>query len=74
MSENQKNLDNRADQLNTNNEKYYSSRGMDGRPSDWSTSGSTGNPPTQGDLDNRSNQKNPNNPEYGHSRSAESKK
>ncbi|CAG9764394.1 unnamed protein product [Ceutorhynchus assimilis] len=76
MSGNQKNLDNRSGQLNTNNEKFYSSRGMDERPSDWATSnyGSSGNSPTQRDLDNHSNQKNPNNPEYGHSRSAGSKK
>jgi hypothetical protein len=28
-------LDNRSDQLNSNNDAYWDSRGYDGRPDDW---------------------------------------
>ena len=29
------NVDNRANQLNPNNDAYWAARGMDGRPDDW---------------------------------------
>lgn len=28
-------IDNRSDQLNPNNDTYYTGRGLDGRPDDW---------------------------------------
>lgn len=34
---NKSNDDNRADQLNPNNDAYWESRGEDGRPDDWET-------------------------------------
>jgi len=34
----QEELDNHADQLNPNNDTYWSDRGLDERPDDWETS------------------------------------
>ena len=34
---NQADIDNRADQLNSNNDAYWQSRGEDERPADWQT-------------------------------------
>lgn len=55
--------DNRADQLNHNNDAYHQSRGLDERPDDWEDQ------EHDYDNDNRSNQMNPNNEAYQRSRS-----
>lgn len=69
--------DNRANQMNPNNDAYYSSRGteggagqMSGSTSSYGGSGLT-NPSdyqTQAAGDNRANNLNPNNPAYSKSR------
>ena len=38
MSKDQDDIDNRADQLNPNNDAYWQSRGEDERPDDWQES------------------------------------
>ena len=58
------NDDNRADQMNPNNDAYWESRGLDGRPDDWEDYNEDENTHD----DNRANQLNPNNPEYERSR------
>ena len=55
--------DNRADQMNPNNDAYYQARGFDERPDDWEDQ------EHDNDNDNRSNQMNPNNEAYQRSRS-----
>ena len=55
------NDDNRADQMNPNNDAYWESLGYDERPDDWE----------RGVDDNRSNQLNPNNDAYRSSRGEE---
>ena len=40
----QSNQDNRANQLNPNNDAYWTSRGLDERPEDWEERTSTDNP------------------------------
>ena len=56
------NNDNRADQMNPNNDAYWQSRGHDGRPDDWE--GNLEDDDEGGDDDNRANQFNPNNDAY----------
>ena len=62
------NDDNRADQMNPNNDAYWESRGYDERPDDWEGGGDEDD---EGDDDNRSNQLNPNNDAYWESRGEE---
>ena len=62
------NDDNRADQMNPNNDAYWESRGYDERPDDWEGEVDDDN---DGDDDNRSNQLNPNNDAYWSSRGEE---
>ena len=57
--------DNRADQMNPNNDAYHQSRGFGERPDDWADGVSDDN---DYDNDNRSNQMNPNNAAYHQSR------
>ena len=57
--------DNRADQMNPNNDAYHQSRGFDERPDDWEDRLSDDH---DYDNDNRSNQMNPNNEAYHQSR------
>ena len=62
------NDDNRANQMNPNNDVYWQSRGYDERPDDWedlSDDSDTGND------DNRANQLNPNSDAYWSSRGVE---
>ncbi len=61
------NDDNRADQMNPNNDAYWQSRGYDERPDDWEAL-AAGNDDEGGDDDNRANQLNPNNEAYWSSR------
>ena len=61
------NDDNRADQMNPNNDAYWESRGYDGRPDDWEDR-VAGDDDEGGDDDNRANQLNPNNDAYWSSR------
>ena len=60
------NDDNRADQMNPNNDAYWESRGYDERPDDWE--GLVDDDDDDGDDDNRANQLNPNNDAYRSSR------
>ena len=62
------NDDNRADQMNPNNDAYWESRGYDERPDDWERGDDDDD---EGDDDNRSNQLNPNNDAYRSSRGEE---
>ena len=62
------NDDNRADQMNPNNDAYWESRGYDERPDDWEDRADGDD---DGDDDNRSNQLNPNNDAYWSSRGEE---
>ena len=62
------NDDNRADQMNPNNDAYWESRGYDERPDDWEGGDDEDD---DGDDDNRSNQLNPNNDAYWSSRGEE---
>lgn len=59
------NDDNRADQMNPNNDSYWESRGFDERPDDWEDRLEDDE---GGDDDNRANQMNPNNDAYQSSR------
>ena len=59
------NDDNRADQMNPNNDAYWDSRGFDERPDDWEDRIEDDE---GGDDDNRANQLNPNNDAYQSSR------
>ena len=59
------NNDNRADQMNPNNDAYWQSRGFDERPDDWEDDLEDDK---GGDDDNRANQLNPNNDAYRSSR------
>lgn len=70
MDRNQQDLDNHANQMNPNNDAYWSSRGEDGRPDGWDegSADDKGGSPSQADLDNHANQLNPNNDEYDRSR------
>ena len=61
--------DNRANQLNPNNDAYWESRGYDERPDDWQ--GGDGRMYRQGELDNRANQLNPEHDAYWQSRGFE---
>ena len=61
------NDDNRADQMNPNNDAYWQSRGYDERPDDWEDR-VAGDDDEGGDDDNRANQLNPNNEAYWSSR------
>ena len=61
------NDDNRADQMNPNNDVYWQSRGYDERPDDWESLADD----DDGDEDNRANQLNPNNDAYWSSRGVE---
>ena len=58
------NDDNRADQMNPNNDAYWQSRGHDERPDDWEENTAS----QSDDNDNRANQMNPNNDAYWQSR------
>ena len=60
------NDDNRADQMNPNNDAYWESRGYDERPDNWE--GRDDDSDDEGDDDNRANQLNPNNDAYWSSR------
>ena len=62
------NDDNRADQMNPNNDAYWESRGYGERPDDWERGVDDDD---DGDDDNRSNQLNPNNDAYRSSRGEE---
>ena len=62
------NDDNRADQMNPNNDAYWESRGYDERPDDWEDRDDGDD---DGDDDNRANQLNPNNDAYWASRGEE---
>ena len=62
------NDDNRADQMNPNNDAYWESRGYDERPDDWE---GLVDDDDDGDDDNRANQLNPNNDAYRSSRGEE---
>lgn len=62
------NDDNRADQMNPNNDAYWQSRGYDERPEDWEDRSDDDD---SGDDDNRANQLNPNNDAYWSSRGVE---
>ncbi|KAL1501030.1 hypothetical protein ABEB36_006435 [Hypothenemus hampei] len=64
---------NHSNQLNHNNDAFYRSRGMSGRPDDWENNSSFWgqSPPSRAELDNRANQLNPNNPRYYSSRGNE---
>ncbi len=62
------NDDNRADQMNPNNDAYWESRGYDERPDDWA--GRVGDD-DDWDDDNRADQLNPNNDAYWSSRGEE---
>ena len=62
------NDDNRADQMNPNNDAYWESRGYDERPDDWEDRVDGDD---DGDDDNRANQLNPNNDAYRSSRGEE---
>jgi hypothetical protein len=58
-----------SNQLNPNNDAYWSSRGHEARPSDWqSVSSSGGSSYSKAEMDNRSNQLNPNSGAYKSSR------
>ena len=59
------NNDNRADQMNPNNDAYWQSRGHDERPDDWEDDLEDDK---GGNDDNRANQLNPNNDAYRSSR------
>jgi len=60
------NDDNRANQMNPNNDAYWQSRGHDERPDDWEDQ--IEDDDGGGDDDNRANQLNPNNDAYWSSR------
>ena len=60
--------DNRADQMNPNNDAYWESRGYDERPDDWDDRVDSDD---DGDDDNRADQLNPNNDAYWSSRGEE---
>ena len=62
------NDDNRADQMNPNNDSYWESRGFDERPDDWEDRIEDDEDDEGGDDDNRANQLNPNNDAYQSSR------
>ena len=62
------NDDNRADQMNPNNDAYWQSRGYDERPDDWESHAEDDD---DGNDDNRANQLNPNNDAYWSSRGTE---
>ena len=53
--------DNRANQMNPNNDAYWQSRGHDERPDDWADQGDADDGE---DDDNRANQMNPNHDAY----------
>ncbi len=55
------NDDNRADQMNPNNDAYWQSRGYDERPDDWEEDLDDND---GGDDDNRANQLNPDSDTY----------
>ena len=59
--------DNRADQMNPNNDAYWESRGYDGRPDNWEDEDDDDDG-GEGNDDNRANQLNPNNDAYTSSR------
>ena len=59
------NDDNRANQMNPNNDAYWASRGYDERPDDWEDRLENDD---NGNDDNRENQLNPNNDAYRSSR------
>ena len=60
--------DNRADQMNPNNDAYWQSRGYDERPEDWEDRADDDD---GADDDNRANQLNSNNDVYWSSRGVE---
>ena len=62
------NDDNRANQMNPNNDAYWQSRGYDDRPDDWEDQLEDDDGGTGGNDDNRANQLNPNNDAYRSSR------
>ena len=68
MPNNNGNDDNRADQMNPNNDAYWDSRGYDGRPDDWED---RIDDDADDNDDNRANQMNPNNDAYWSSRDTE---
>ena len=65
------NDDNRADQMNPNNDAYWESRGYDERPDDWEDRDDGDDDGDDGDDDNRANQLNSNNDAYWASRGEE---
>ena len=77
------NDDNRADQMNPNNDSYWESRGYDERPDDWAgridddgddddeDDDDGDDDDDDGDDDNRADQLNPNNDVYWSSRGEE---
>lgn len=60
--------DNRANQLNPNNDRYWRSRGHQDRPDNWENSGGGNSEYSQAELDNHANQMNSNNEAYHSSR------
>ena len=60
------NDDNRANQMNPNNDAYWQSRGHDERPDDWEDQDDDDS--DHRNDDNRANQMNPNNEAYRSSR------
>ena len=62
------NDDNRANQMNPNNDAYWQSRGHDDRPEDWEERVDDNDDDND---DNRANQLNPNNDAYWSSRGEE---
>ena len=65
------NDDNRADQMNPNNDAYWESRGYDERPDDWAGRVDDDGDDDDGGDDNRADQLNPNNDAYWSSRGEE---
>ena len=63
------NDDNRANQMNPNNDAYWQSRGYDERPDDWEDVDDDDD--DVGQDDSRANQMNPNNDAYRSSRGSE---
>lgn len=61
------NINNRSNQMNSNNNAYWRSRGYNERPDNWqNTGGNSGY--SKAELDNHANQMNPNNEAYHSSR------
>lgn len=68
LYEKYKSYNNRANQLNPNNDAYWQSRGYDQRPDNWEDIYNNDYYYSQDEIDNRANQLNPNNDAYWQSR------